>query len=127
MSEYPNAVATMQGRELDGMVHQHLFGVRSYPGAVNKNEWYCDQSDWMNPVPHYTTDPAAFFAMVEAVRAKCAGVDMAWGPDGDWHIWLALDASASRAVTATADTLPLAFARAALLACLSDDANQKGG
>lgn len=123
----PSTVAKIQGRELDGMVYHHLFGVRSYPRNTNKREWYCDQSDWMLPVPHYSTDPAMFFVMMEAVQAKGWRVAFTMARPSElfrgrfrWRVELADKSGWTH--YGFADTLPIAFARAALLASASKEA-----
>lgn len=108
----PATVATMQGRELEESIFR-LFGI----------------ADCL-------TSPATFFTLLEAVRAKgwtsidmhvsyidgeaCWTVNITCGrgpcelhgnPHDDWH-----------GVEAEGHTLPLAFARAALLACLTEPA-----
>lgn len=126
----PNAVATMQGRELDALIAEHLFGWRvgdisskrraPAPALMGKLSEPKNGPDKWLVCPHYTTDHAAFFAMVEAVRAKgWEVVNMRYyRSNRGWYV--RLDDIKLRPVTAIGDTLPLAFARAALQAILME-------
>lgn len=103
----PATVATMQGREVEEAIFQ-LFGI----------------ADCL-------TSPAAFFTMVEAMRAKGWRVsvqetDITEGKGTAWWVMLTNDEYKCNRYGRD-DTLSAAFARAALSACLSDDTNQKGG
>lgn len=100
------------GRELDYKVVKHVFG------------WPLKQNDRMTldhaskPVPHFSTDIAAAWQVVEKLnclqfllsRENCAGVRF------DASFYNQLDTG--DIVTETADTLPLAICRAALRAKL---------
>lgn len=117
----PSTVATMQGRELDDAVHRHVMG------NPYKQDWRFDgvNFDIVRESPRYSTDPAAFFAMVETVRAKGWNYKM-W--DGGYvrshkvELFFTENGDVARRVLGEANTLPLAFARAALLACLMEPA-----
>lgn len=120
----PNAVATMQGRELDAAIAHWLFrrpAVYAWPDATFP---FAD-------IPAYSSDPAAFFAMVEAVREKGWNYKMWDGGHKRSHkveLFFTENGDVARRALGEASTLPLAFARAAVSACLSDDdTNQKGG
>lgn len=99
----------MPPRELDALLHERLFKfaddfpimgwkVRGLPKS------YC-----------YSTDPAAFFAMVERVREGGWEVVNMCYYRSTKHWYVRLDDAKFRPVTSIGDTLPLAFARAALL------------
>lgn len=135
----PDAVATMEGRELDAALHGRLFGreVRHVQGDdwrtrvdVKNDKWEGEVED---QVPHYSTDPAAFFAMVEKVRANgWMFIDMHVGFYDTETVWTVCITCGrgpcelhgnkeddAHSVEARWHTLPLAFARAALLTCLN--------
>lgn len=81
-------------------------------------------------VPDYSTehDPA-FFAMVEKVREAGWAVEMYANRKGDACVVVLVRCDPFHDVEASADTLPLAFARAALLTTYSgsaSDANTQG-
>lgn len=131
----PNAVATMQGRELDALIAEHLFGWRvgdisskrraPAPALMGKLSEPKNGPDKWLVCPHYTTDHAAFFAMVEAVRAKGWAMQIDWWPGGHASVDLVpvkddQPDESRRPVRGEGSTLTLAFARAALQACLMD-------
>lgn len=131
----PSTVATMQGRELDAAVHEHVCGphekelcpqCEGYGKAHDEHLrlircWHCEGTGKMfAESPYYTAFRAAFFAMVDAVRAKGWSVETYYGADDSAYVTLDHDTHnniTQRGVTAEMCTL---LARAALLACLSD-------
>lgn len=133
----PSAVATMQGRELDAAIGSLLFElprVEHHPIGWLYNDGRPDSfvAGCWHQVPNYSTNPAAFFAMVERVReagwhfiASDGGVDVLKSPQSEeFTVDLyrpdpeAFDGE--RSVQGHADTLPLAFARAALLTTITN-------
>jgi hypothetical protein len=101
------AVAGMQGWELDLFVQAFVF---NDPDP----EFYLVFGG--ESLPHYSTEEGpSFFAMVRKVRvAGWEVVNMCYYRSTN-HWYVRLDDAKFRPVTAIGDTLPLAFARAALL------------
>lgn len=137
----PSTVATMQGRELDRAIATTLCGWREvkwrnygkderwdgvneldgYPSDQDAAKWQL-RPDEIVDVPHYSTDPTAFFAMVERVRQSGWNYRI-WSDDGrsdgnkiQVELWKTVTVpTPGNGRRTSADTLPLAFARAALL------------
>lgn len=114
----PAAVATMTGRELDAAVHERLFG-RSLVTTVGIDAAGIEFREYRTPelydqIPHYSTNFAALKDMIEAVRAK------GWGWEAQHsgrRVWLS---KGWEQVLGEGDTLPLAFARAAVLTTIRE-------
>lgn len=129
----PGTVATMAGRELDKLVAERVFGISPRmvraKGSTNTFEvqtdnaycqdGQCDERELSIyfQALEYSTDPAAFFALLERVRELGLYVETDQSRDGAWIVRLQPwggDVTAE----ARGATLPLAFARAAVAAMM---------
>ena len=109
------SVPTLAGRELDAAVHEFVMT----RGHVIDRKGGIEFFDWseMAVPPNYYTDFRHLEAMIAAVRAKGWWVRISEVLSGEMILWQVslICAASGRVVVATGDTLPLAFARAALL------------
>ncbi len=133
------AVAGMSGRELDAAVCSFVFGILPreirVKGSTEVVECQTDNPAVIDGIwterelrnfqaPEYSTDLGpSFFAMISAVRQKGWWPTMELTSREEWTVDLThLGETLSKcrgSVEASADTLPLAFARAALLTTYS--------
>ena len=124
------------GRELDALVAERVMGFRWYVSSSSgcrgifrpddRPSWFttlATDHDWQ--VPHYSTDIAAAWGVVDAIVSR----GMRWGfsgprDNGCWIAAIRVHAETDTVASAEGDTLALAIVRAALADL---DAAQKKG
>lgn len=109
------AVAEMSGRELDAAINFHLFGYsRTY-------DWPGASYPFADVTAYSTEEGPAFFAMLAAVRARDLYVEIVQSNRKDEWVVLLHPWGGESVAEARGDTLPLAFARAALMTTLGTE------
>lgn len=114
---------TMQaGREFDARIHEHVMRREvKYADHVPPGRWEYSASESGTPfdeVPHYTTDIAAAWQVVEALRALGFDIDVSAGVNCRlaWECTIAPRPNTDGFYVGEGSTAPLAICRAALKA-----------
>lgn len=107
------------GRALDALIAEHIFGCEVHRNpkggwSIGEPDWYDDAGAMYlgNPLPCYSTDIAAAWALVEQVRGEWDLKSRASG----WRACLAVPVgpSANKYVEADGETAPHAICLAAM-------------
>ena len=114
----------LKGRELDAAVAEEVMGWTDFVDEQNISTaglWGHEPSNHYSFVPHYSTDIAAAWTVVEKVGETTPGFSLIdWPPDGEAERWVAQIGSHNYPDDlwgeALAPTAPEAICRAALTA-----------
>lgn len=107
------------GRDADTLIAEEVFHAKVWGRSVNDGPetLIMTRCSPHRELPHYSTDIAAAFEIVEHFKEKSVMLSLSWGKDGGW--WCVIyPFQGSPAEGHYAETAPLAIVKAALLATL---------